>query len=717
MFRHYLRSMKFSTKIIVGLLLGILAGLFLGEYAEPFQYVGDAFIGLMQMTVMPYILISLLSNLGKVRLMEQKNLLKAGGLVLVAFLMIGLLAVNLLPFFFPTWESSSFFSTSLVSVQESIDFIGVYIPSNLFGSLSNNVVPAVVLFAIIVGVGLNTTPNKEKIIEALDVFANALNKANKHIVKLTPYGIFGIAAHTAGTLSMSELGLIQVYVGVYTAAVIGLGLILIPLIITATTPFNYRDFLGVPKSSLITIFATGKIIILLPQLIENVKSLFEQYGHKDDEVDSSAELLMPLAYPFPNLGTLVIMVFVPFAAWFAGSGLGLVDQLNFTSSALLSSFVSPIVGIPFLLDTMRLPNDIFELFIVSTAYTDRIRVVLGSIHLFALTVLSIAYAKGLIRIQWGKLLFAFGATIVFFLLLLLPMKHFLGKSFQKSFDKYESFVHMDISTDRVSERRDQAPIDPYVPETINEVKELGHLRVGYLPDALPYVFENYQGKMVGFDVELLHLFAYEIGVAIQWIEIDRDSIAASLNAGKIDLLASGIPILPDRMEEISYSTSYSEINLGLIVPDYKRHDYQTKEDLLANPNAVFATNQTYYLVKRISEEIPELKFKKTSSPAPYLSGEVEAEAMFFSAEAGSAWTLVYPAYCVVRPEDLRIKLPVSWAYAKKNKPFQDYVNNWLYLKKYDGTTERLFNNWIFGEASKKTEPKWSIMRNVLHWVE
>jgi len=39
-------------------------------------------------------------------------------------------------------------------------------------------------------------------------------------------------------------------------------------------------------------------------------------------------------------------------------------------AGLISSFVAPVVGIPFLLDLVHIPADMFELFIVSTVYTE-----------------------------------------------------------------------------------------------------------------------------------------------------------------------------------------------------------------------------------------------------------------------------------------------------------------------------------------------------------
>ena len=47
----------------------------------------------------------------------------------------------------------------------------------------------------------------------------------------------------------------------------------------------------------------------------------------------------------------------------------------------------------------------------------------------------------------------------------------------------------------------------------------------------------------------------------------------------------------------------------------------------------------------------------------------------------------------------------------------DYVNTWLELKKRDNTLNALFEHWILGKAASAAEPRWSVVRDVLGWVE
>jgi Na+/H+-dicarboxylate symporter len=57
--------MSFSTKILLGLIAGIAVGLFFGESVHHLEFLADGFENLLRMTVLPYITVSLILNLGR----------------------------------------------------------------------------------------------------------------------------------------------------------------------------------------------------------------------------------------------------------------------------------------------------------------------------------------------------------------------------------------------------------------------------------------------------------------------------------------------------------------------------------------------------------------------------------------------------------------------------------------------------------------------------
>ena len=95
----------------------------------------------------------------------------------------------------------------------------------------------------------------------------------------------------------------------------------------------------------------------------------------------------------------------------------------------------------------------------------------------------------------------------------------------------------------------------------------------------------------------------------------------------------------------------------------------------------------------------------------------DVDAIALPAERGSAWTLMYPEYSVVVPEPGLVKVPLAYPIARHDQEFARFINTWIDLKKKDGTLDALYRYWILGQNPAGRSPRWSIIRNVLHWVE
>ena len=210
--------MSLSTKVLLALVLGIATGLFFGELVAPLKVVGDAFIKLLQMTVLPYLTVSLVAGLASLTYTQALSLAKKGGLVMLFLWVVALSAVLLMPLAFPNWVSASFFSTALVREVQEFDFLNLYIPANPFNALANNTVPAVVLFSMAVGVALIGVRNKDLLNQQLHIVVEALMRVTNFVVLLAPLGVFAIAADAAGTMNVADFGRWQVYLVTYLAA-------------------------------------------------------------------------------------------------------------------------------------------------------------------------------------------------------------------------------------------------------------------------------------------------------------------------------------------------------------------------------------------------------------------------------------------------------------------------------------------------------------------
>src|SRR5688572_19485471 len=106
--------MSFSNRILLGLATGVLLGLFVGERVLLLKWAADGFVKLLQMTVLPYLTISIVGRLGTLDAGRAKSLGLRTGAVLAGVWAVALTFAMLIPLTFPDVENASFFSTALV---------------------------------------------------------------------------------------------------------------------------------------------------------------------------------------------------------------------------------------------------------------------------------------------------------------------------------------------------------------------------------------------------------------------------------------------------------------------------------------------------------------------------------------------------------------------------------------------------------------------------
>src|SRR4030095_14987219 len=123
-------AMTFSTKILVGLGTGVALGLFLGDRAAALKWAADGFVKLLQMTVLPYVTVSIIGSLGALRAADARRLGLRAGAGVVALWIVALTFALLHPLTFPKVENAAFFSTTLVERRPPFNFVDLYIPAN-----------------------------------------------------------------------------------------------------------------------------------------------------------------------------------------------------------------------------------------------------------------------------------------------------------------------------------------------------------------------------------------------------------------------------------------------------------------------------------------------------------------------------------------------------------------------------------------------------------
>jgi len=718
--------LSLSARIITGLVLGIATGLFFGEPAAALQPLADIYIRLMQMTVLPYLVMSLIIGFGQLEAVDAKRLAVRGGILLLLVWVLSLAVIAAMPAAFPVMQSASFFSHALVEPKQPFSIADLYFTSNPFHSLSNAVIPAVVLFSSMIGIGLIGLEDRERVLVILKVLNTSIVRITHFIVGLTPIGVFAIGAVAAGTMTPETFLRLEVYFITFGAASLLLAFLVLPLLVTALTPFRYGEVVAVGREALLTAFVTNNAFIVLPILVERTRVLLRRHRLLTAESDSAAEILVPILFNFPNAGRLLTLLFVPFAAWLAGSSLSAADYSALFAVGVPSYFAKAQVALPFLLDFFGLPHDLFQLYLPTTIISGKFDSMVTAMNLLVFALLGAGAMGGFLVVRRRRLLVAGTVMVVGTAVTILAVRLALDATIDTTYRKDRMLRQMHTPREIASAviHRDlssvQRATDAGGRPTLADIRARGTLRIGYDPSNLPFSFFNLDDELVGFDIELAASLAESLGVQPEFVPVEWPKLPELLNDGVIDVMP-GTWYRPYWFPHLRLSAPYMTGTMGLAVRDERRHEFTGIEALQRSHGLKIGvpldTRQLEYSMRRYFGDA-DVEFITLEFWRPFFEGRhPELDAFLVPAEHGAAWTLLHPDYTVVVPQPDPVKIPTAFGLALDADELTDAVNEWVVFASNEGMIDRAYDYWILGQGAVVKQPRWSVVRDMLGWVE
>ena len=718
-------QMSFGNKILVGLALGLAVGLFLGDLAAPLQVAAQAYVRLLQMTVLPYVTVSLVVGIGSLDPTTARRLFLRVGALTLALWGLALGAVFLMPLVFPSLESASFFSTTLVETPPPVDFVALYIPSNPFHSLANSIVPAVVLFSGLLGIALMGVPGKQGLIGPLRTVESALARANRLVVQLTPYGLFAVAAHAAGTIDLDQAARLRVFQISYAALALLLSLWVFPGLVGCLTPIPARRVLLSARNVLITAFITGELFIVLPALIDRARALLEEHEPAEPEDGAAPDVIVPAFYNFPHSAKMLSLSFVLFAAWYSETPLGVARYPGLAGAGILSLFGGINVAMPFLLDFARVPADTFQLFLATGVVNSRFGTLAGASHLLVLAIVGTYALQG--RLCWSARRLLRYALVTAALMAatlggLAAGLHALGGAAYEG-GRVATELRLRFPGSPGATVLKELPPEPLRAPGADQsllaaMRQRGRIRIGFVPTQMPYSYFNARGELVGFDVEMGHQLAHELGLVAEFAPVPREGLLGALEKNRVDVVMSGVLLTTARASQATFSAHYLDETLAFVVPDHRRGDFSDAAWVRAQDGLRLGVANLPYLEALVRREFPRARIVPVAladATDPMIARLPEMDAFVLTAERGSFLTLLHPAFSVAVPHPLEIRLPLAYPVAGHDVEAARFLGIWIDLKRKDGTIQALYDHWILGKDARVHGPRWSILRNVLGW--
>ncbi|WP_282942632.1 cation:dicarboxylase symporter family transporter [Paenibacillus sp. RC67] len=347
-----MKKIGLAAQIFIGLTLGIIIGaLFYGNptIATYFQPIGDIFIRLIKMIVVPIIISTLIVGVAGVG--DMKKLGKIGGKSILYFeivttfaIVVGLIAANV---FKPGAgvDMSHLVKSDIHKYVETTDKVGHnfvdtivnIVPTNIIQSLAAGDMLAIIFFSVMFGLGLAAVGEKGMpVIRFFEGVADAMFWVTNKIMNFAPIGVFaliGVTVSKFGITSLIPLGklVLSVYGAMFFFIIVVFGII---AKLCGTSIFTLIRIL---KSELLLAYSTASSESVLPKIMEKM----EKFGCPK----AITSFVIPTGYSFNLDGsTLYQALAAIFIAQMYGIDMPISSQITLLFVLMVSS--KGIAGVP-----------------------------------------------------------------------------------------------------------------------------------------------------------------------------------------------------------------------------------------------------------------------------------------------------------------------------------------------------------------------------------
>lgn len=197
-------------RIVLALVLGVIVGSLWGEGAVSIKWIGDLFVRLISMVVVPLVFFTLVS--GVIAMGDPKKLGSLGVMTLGLYMLTTFLAITIgliLAVILQPGAGVDLSSTIPGVVQEAIPLserLMSIVPSNPMAALAEGNILAIIFFALLVGIaGLIIGEKAKPIADLVNAASEIMLKITGWVMEVAPFGVFALIAWVSGTQGVLAL--------------------------------------------------------------------------------------------------------------------------------------------------------------------------------------------------------------------------------------------------------------------------------------------------------------------------------------------------------------------------------------------------------------------------------------------------------------------------------------------------------------------------------
>ncbi|MDO6618454.1 sodium:dicarboxylate symporter [Shewanella sp. 10N.286.52.C2] len=377
-----LRAYRSSIILLTALMLGGMLGLVAPEFAIKLKPIGQIFLNLLFMIIVPLVAVSVMSSIAKMTDLKKLGSILATIMgVSIVMAMIPAVGITLLALAFDPAQGVTLDLADTVETTGSMDFVSLLTTNDFVGLMSKSNILALIIMSLITGIAIGQSGEDGlKVSALLDSFNTVIMKIIAILMYLAP---IGLGAYFAATMASQDAELMGTF-----ARAIALFLVATFLYLTLGSTLyawiggggkGVNNFWQHMLAPAVTALGTSSSLATLPVNIRTASKM----GLNEQIAEISLPLLVNLNKGGAAMITALKIVFIY-------SLLGLDFSADVFMLTILISVLSAFVigGVPggaflgeiFIVTTLGLPVEVIPILVVLGAITDAASTVINVVH-------------------------------------------------------------------------------------------------------------------------------------------------------------------------------------------------------------------------------------------------------------------------------------------------------------------------------------------------
>lgn len=266
------KQTSLGIKIIIAIILGLLIGFISPEAAEFLSPLGDIFLRLLKMLIVPLVFFSITSGICKMGDVKQ---LRTVGLRYVLWIVvsavlataIGVIAALIVQ---PGSGTTEFLAEAAeASTYSFVDNIINWFPTNIVESMYNADLLQIIVFTLFLGVALLALGDRVSgLVRFIDQASDTMLKITEYVMEFSPFGILSLIATMVSTLSAAMMKEVISFILLDNLCAIFILVIFYPLITALLAKISPIRFVRKIFPALLVAISTSSSAATLPVSIK-----------------------------------------------------------------------------------------------------------------------------------------------------------------------------------------------------------------------------------------------------------------------------------------------------------------------------------------------------------------------------------------------------------------------------------------------------------------